>query len=389
MNANGRGRPPVGISLEEVAQMRKLGFKWTEIATSLQVSISRMKTWRAEINYDDEYDELVQLDDGELDSIIRNFVADQPERGEKSCAGLLLSSGYKVTRQQLRDSIARVDEEGKKKRSQRKRKRIAYNIHYPHHLWHHDGWHKLKEWGIVVHGCIDGGTRLAIYVVAADNNRADTVLEIFKSACTRMNQLPSRLRGDQGTENRRVAEFMIQQRGMGRGSYITGPSQHNQRIESYWRFIRSHCLQFYRDLFRVMSRHGRLNCQIDSHRFVLVYLFLPLINLTLEEWLLAWNNHKIRTEQHKTPLQLVHMLRDSCPLPPAQVNEEYGVEEEEDGEKEEGGNRAVVFGSPYCALSEERIQEFRANVKPFTRNIAKVEYAPRYFHALEYYERLL
>lgn len=47
------------------------------------------------------------------------------------------------------------------------------------------------------------------------------MLDVFLDAVAK-HGLPNRVRGDHGTENVRVAAYMIQQRGDGRGSYIWG-----------------------------------------------------------------------------------------------------------------------------------------------------------------------
>lgn len=79
----------------------------------------------------------------------------------------------------------------------------------------------LIRWGIVFHGFIDGYSRLITGLRASDNNRASTVLDVFLKAVQRY-MVPSRLRGDHGTENLRVAEYMERIRGLFRGSYIWG-----------------------------------------------------------------------------------------------------------------------------------------------------------------------
>lgn len=100
---------------------------------------------------------------------------------------------------------------------------------------HTDGNHKLiQPYRIVIHGGIDGYSRVIVFLKASTNNRADTVASLFREAVDRYN-LPSRVRSDQGLENIDVARIMLIKRGLNRGSIITGTLVHNQRIERLWR----------------------------------------------------------------------------------------------------------------------------------------------------------
>ena len=84
------------------------------------------------------------------------------------------------------------------------------------------------RWRFVVHGGVDGFSRLIVYLTIAGNNRARTVLQSFVSAVEHYG-LPSRVCSNKGGENVSVAEFMIRNRGTERNSHITGRSVHNQR----------------------------------------------------------------------------------------------------------------------------------------------------------------
>ena len=121
-------------------------------------------------------------------------------------------------------------------------------------LWHIDGHHSLIRWRIVVHGGIDGFSRLITYLHCSTNNRADTVFTLFQEAIAKYG-VPSRIRSDRGGENIDVAKFMIENRGLNRGSHIAGKSVHNQKIERLWRDIFSHVLQLYYSLFYFYLEH--------------------------------------------------------------------------------------------------------------------------------------
>ena len=101
---------------------------------------------------------------------------------------------------------------------------------------HIDSHHSLIRWRLVVHGCIDGYSRMIIHLFCFNNNRSDTVLESFVHATTEFG-LPSRVRSDKGGENVGVCEYMLQRRVTGRHSHIAGKSTHNRRIERLWHYV--------------------------------------------------------------------------------------------------------------------------------------------------------
>ena len=98
---------------------------------------------------------------------------------------------------------------------------------------HIDGHHKLIRWRFVIHGAIDGYSRMIVYLHCSNYNRTYTVLKLFEEAVTK-NGLPSRVRSDKGIENVDVAQFMLHNRGLNRKTMLVGSSVHNQRIKRLW-----------------------------------------------------------------------------------------------------------------------------------------------------------
>ena len=87
-----------------------------------------------------------------------------------------------------------------------------------------------------------GYSRRIIYLHCSNNNQADTVLQLFL-ASVREFGLPTGIRADRGGENTEVVQLMLQHPLHGPGSFITGQSVHNQRIERLWRDVFTLCTQ--------------------------------------------------------------------------------------------------------------------------------------------------
>ena len=100
----------------------------------------------------------------------------------------------------MRQSLQRLDPVGVSLRSCRAIRRLVYSVTRSLALWHFDGNHKLIRWRFVVHGCVDGFTRIPVYLACSTNNKASTVLGCFLDAEAQWGP-PSCVHCDRGGEN--------------------------------------------------------------------------------------------------------------------------------------------------------------------------------------------
>ena len=110
------------FDLDLITSLRELGLTWTAIRNHPEINASRdsLLRWREEVGFEDPKQ---KIPNDQVDNLVTNYSQGQPRRGEVTIAAHVATTGFYVPRQQLRDSIHRVDPEGVEERSRKPIKR--------------------------------------------------------------------------------------------------------------------------------------------------------------------------------------------------------------------------------------------------------------------------
>lgn len=168
MRTGKRGRPRkvVDYAYLQEAMSPKRRITMTKLARLLGI---HRHTLRAHLKHHDVDYKFAALSDADLDILVKVYRSANPESGIRYLVGFLRTHGLRIQRSRVTRSIARVDTLGRRLRQRTKIQRRKYKVSRPNYLWHMDGHHKLIQWGIVIHGIVDGysrtvGTFRALYI---------------------------------------------------------------------------------------------------------------------------------------------------------------------------------------------------------------------------------
>ena len=195
------GRSRLNIREDQLQFLVEDGFRINDIALIFGCSRRTIERRMRDL----QLTRYTNISDDDLDSYVREMTQLHPQCGEKSISGRLI---IRVQTQRTCNSLHRVDSVAVANRLRSALHRRRYSVQSPNSLWHIDGYHHLIRWKIVIHGAIDGFSRLITFLRVSNNNRAETVLFAFRSAVEYYG-LPSRIRIDQGGENVLVSEYML------------------------------------------------------------------------------------------------------------------------------------------------------------------------------------
>jgi hypothetical protein len=234
------GAPRYKLNLDRATTLHALGNSWEDVAKAMGVDRRTLSRHFERIGLTTKRPSFTPISDEELDEVVSEISLEHPFIGSSIMAGHLESREIHIPMKRVQDSLRRVDSIGVLIRCEFMAiysdaiidnfeliswagliKRRVYHVRGANALWHHDGNEKLKPWGFYVHGCVDGHSRLILYLECCNNKRSATVEELFMSAVG-VYGWPSRVRGDFGTENNGVERRMNARRGAGHHAYLRG-----------------------------------------------------------------------------------------------------------------------------------------------------------------------
>ena len=157
------GRPPSEVDMNALLYLKTIGMPMKDIAQLLGVSRQTLYNAIGQSDFPDAYATYTSIYDSELDALIKRVKEQHPNNGEIMIGRYLMAKGIRVPRSRLRASIHRVDPVGIEERRKCAVRRRIYTVPYPNYIWHIDGNHKLIHWKFVIHGSIDGYSRLIAY----------------------------------------------------------------------------------------------------------------------------------------------------------------------------------------------------------------------------------
>lgn len=132
----------------------RLTFK--QIAKLCDVSVNTLRFYLKKHGI---YQQFSNISNDDLDILVRSFKGKKPDSGLSYVIGFLRSHGVRVQKERVRLAMRRIDGLGQVLHTHRVIDRQDYSVPRSNYMWHLDGHHKLIQWGIVIHGIVDGYCR--------------------------------------------------------------------------------------------------------------------------------------------------------------------------------------------------------------------------------------
>ena len=191
-----------------------------------------------------------------------------------------------ISKEQVRKCLKVVDREGVKERW---RKVIRYRVYET------DGpGDKLRRWGFAIHGCVDSLSRNILWLrVATTNSYPTDIANYYLDFIYRTKFCPKVLRMDRDNKNIYCEYLQLFLTGHS-GSVLYARSVRNQRIEAFWSRLKKFKLSWWISFSKSLEKGCLYKPEFETHKEVLIFCFLSVIQNELNEFVLRWKRWTVR-----------------------------------------------------------------------------------------------
>lgn len=212
---------------------------------------------------------------------------------------------FKVKRNDVMLLLREIDLDGVQLRKGHKLKRRKYLVPGPNFCWHIDGYDKLKQFGLCIHGAMDGYSRRVMWLeVASTNNNPRVIAKYYLDTVAAHKFVPRIVRADRGTENVNISFLQpffrqTQQDSMaGLKSFMYGKSTTNQRIERWWGYLKQQCISWWINKLKDLRDLGRFDGSNPVHVECLRFCVSGVLQAELDRIAIHWNLHQVRQQKN-------------------------------------------------------------------------------------------
>ena len=185
----------------------------------------------------------------------------------------------------------------------------------------HDKLYGYANWTfpIGIYGCMDTFSRKMLFLaVMPSNSNPNVIGNLYLSFLTETSMIPTHIRVDHDTETGKMAT--IQAYLASKVNLFDNPLDSDiygkstmKKIERFWRDLHEQMGKYFKAQLVELLCHRKFIERDDTHRQILVYVYIPIIQRECNIFLQYWNSHRIRAQRDTgLPAGILNVLF-ACP----------------------------------------------------------------------------
>ena len=302
------------------------------------------------------------LSDLQLDQVVRFFVGRVGHTyGRRTLQGLLRSYGIQVSQRRIASSLRRlapVQYQARRQDTYRLLNPVPYRAsHYGEKL-HLAQNEKLVMYGVTHVIAVDGYSRKIVGFITLPVKNSIAIYDLLFRPLLLRDGLWEQVRVDHGTEFALVVSTQQSLAHLQRNQYshphsvLQSTSRQNHRTERMWPEVNQRINYPVKRILTMMESNGEIDMEDEITKYCVSYVTIAVISNAINDFVSAWNYHRIPGNAGGIPLVLARMTNQVTCLNPQQIPSTDVVMQRHQQNGSRLSRRACFGRDPLCGHIE-------------------------------------